>query len=366
MGEPIRQPIVVAVALDESIDEVVGTAAKLARVLDTSLVPVHALALWPFPTARRTAAEAEKARAAVRDAVFAIAGEELTIAEPIVEESSVAPFVVEAARRVDAQMIVVGAGHGATVGGWLLGTIADRVVRSASCPVLLARGGAMPGPDRRILCPVDLTPHSRLGVEAALRMARMLDAPVRILTVLPAPKGELTMARLAEEGAKLERASREELTAMMRAHDTRGVAVEVDVAGGDPTAVILDQARLAAMVVLSSRSFDMLGPASVGDIASRVMRRTRCSVLAVRDRDADPAAREEQIARVVTMRNEARAALEAGEVERAERVLRAAASILPGFAPIHDDLATVLDRAGQSGDAGRHRDLARILRGAHS
>ena len=36
MGEPIRQPIVVAVALDESIDEVVGTAAKLARVLDTS------------------------------------------------------------------------------------------------------------------------------------------------------------------------------------------------------------------------------------------------------------------------------------------------------------------------------------------
>jgi nucleotide-binding universal stress UspA family protein len=362
----MNQPIVVAVALDESIADVVGAASVLARALETALQPVHALPLWPFPTARRTAEEGARASAAVRDAVASHAGGSLAIAEPIVEESSAAPFIIDVARRVDAQMIVVGAGRGATVGGWLLGTVADRVTRSAQCPVFLARGGALPGPERPILCPIDLTPHSHLGLEAALRMARQLEAPLRVLTVLPQLDGKLTMDRLAEEGAKLERASREELRTLMRAHDTRDVAIEVDVSAGDATTVILDHATRASLVVLASRSFDMLGPASLGDVASRVLRRARCSVLAVRDLDAMPSVREDQISRVTTMRDRAREALEANELGRAERLLRGAATILPGFAPVHDDIATVLDRAGRTDEAARHRAVARILRGAHT
>jgi hypothetical protein len=142
--------------------------------------------------------------------------------------------------------------------------------------------------------------------------------------------------------------------------------VEVRVVGGEPASAILEASERARLVVLASRSFDMLVPASFGDVASSVLRNARCNVLAVRDLDADPAFRSELARRVVALRDESRRALEAGELGRAERALVVARTILPGHAVLEDDLATVCDRAGRPGDAARHRDAARILRAFHA
>jgi len=357
------EPIVVAVPLDDTTAEVVSAACVLARRLEAPLLPVHAIAPYPFPTARHTAADAQTARDAVR-AAFANDTERVTVEEASVGESAATPWILEVALRAHAQLIVVGAGHGATVGSWLLGTVADRVVRAARCPVFVVRG-PLPGPSRPIVCPVDLTPHSHLGLEAALRMARLLEAPLEVLTVLPRAAGT-DLASLEAEASRLERATHEELEALLRAHDVRDVAVTVHVVAGEPAAEIVEAGKRAQLVVLASRTFDMLVPASVGDVASRVLRNTRCSVLAVRDLDDDVGARAALVARVVGLRDEARKALDEAEIDRAVRLLGIARSLLPGHAVLEDDLATAYDRAGKPEEAARHRDAARILRVFHS
>ncbi len=361
----VRQPIVVGVPLDDTTPEVVAVAAALGRKLGTAVVPGHAIAPYLFPTARHTKADADAARDAV-SAAFAPFLEEpgLEVAEPVVAESSPTPFLLDLADRTHAQMLVVGAGHGATIGGWLLGTVADRAVRTARCPVFVARG-AMPGPDRPILCPIDLTPHSNLGLEAALRMARRFGAPLRVLTVLPRARGA-SIDALDAEAEKLDRATHEEVEQLIRAHDVRDVPLEVKVVGGSPASEILEASRLCSLVVLASRAFDLLVPASVGDVASRVLRESTCGVLAIRDRDPHIELREKQLRRVVELRDDARRALEGGDLERAEGALRVAQTILPGHAALEDDLAVVLDRAGRPDEASRHRTVARILREFHS
>lgn len=366
MKKEVRQPLVVGIPLDDTTRDVVEAAVAVARKLETTIVPVHAIRPYLFPTARHDAADAEGVRAAIREAFQpAIREGGVDIAEPIVEESSPTALLLAQADRLHGQILVVGGGRGPTAGGWLLGTVADRVVRAARCPVLVARG-VVPGPGRPILCPIDLRPHSHLALEAALRMARRFEAPLHVLTVLPRAKGSTSLAALAEEASRLERAAQEELAELLRAHDVRDVEMDVRVVAGDAADEIIDAAQRAFMVVLSSRAFDLLVPASVGDVASRVLRNVRCSVLAVRDLDPDVEGRMKQIQHVVMLRDEARAALEAGEIERAERALRIAQTLLPGQATIEDDLATVCDRAGRPDEARRHRDVARILREFHA
>lgn len=364
MSTPNAPPIVVAVPLDDTTPEVVAAALTLSRRLETSVVPVHAIAPYPFPTARHDAADGARARDAVRAAFEAFGCEDVRVEEPVIGESAAASWILDTALRVHAQMIVVGGGRSAAVASWLLGTVADRVTRGARCPVFIARG-EMPGPDGPILCPIDLTPHSHLGLEAGLRMARLFEAPLEVLTVVPKVRG-VSVAALDTEAERLERATREELGMLLRAHDTRGVRFDVRVVGGDPASSILEASRRASLVVVASRSFDTLVPASFGDVASRVVRGAHCPVLAVRDLDADPARRAEILERVVALRDESRAALGRGELKRAEVALRVASTLLPGHAVLEDDLATLCDRSGQPEAAARHRSAARALRALHT
>lgn len=360
----VHQPVIVGVPLDDTTHDVLDAALVLARSLETSLVPVHALAPYPFPTARRTVEEGRAAAARVRDA---IAGSDLRgveVVEPIVEEASATTSILDAAERLHAQMIVVGVGRGPTVASWLLGTVADRVVRTARCPVFLARG-SLPGPSRPILCPFDGSPHARLGFEAALRMARLFDAPLHVLTVVPSEPA-WTTDELVRRAAELEPAAREEITTLLRGHDTRGVAWDVRVVVADPSTAILAAAESASLVVVAGRTFDLLVPASLGDVTSRVVRGSRASVLAVRDLEPDPDARRALLRRVLDFRESARAALTSSQVDRALRYLRIAEAIMPGYAPVEDDLAAVLERAGRAEEADRHRALARVLRASHT
>lgn len=361
----VTQPVVVGVPLDATTVDVVAAAAALAERLETALVPVHALRPWPFPTARRTAEEADGARATVRQQFAAYAGSGLRVAEPIVRESEPSACLLDVAGEVHAQLLVVGEGTGPTVKKWLLGTVADRVVRASSCPVFIARG-TMPSAERPIVCPLDLSPHSRLGFEAALRMARRFGAPLRVVTVLPGPGMWPGVDALAVQAAGLESAARREIEKLTSEHDTRGVDVDVRLRGGEPTEVILEEAALGALVVLASRAFDMLVPASLGNVTSRVLRGTRCSVLAVRDTDEAPERRERRLERVLLLRADAKKATSSGDLEAAERLLRMAAALQPGNASIEEDLAGVLDRAGRTDEAERFRALAAILRRAHA
>jgi nucleotide-binding universal stress UspA family protein len=95
--------------------------------------------------------------------------------------------IVSAANGSGADLIVVGT-HGAS--GFerlILGSVAERVLHKAMCPVLTVPPRARQTsklPFKRILCPVDFSESSHAAVEVAVSLASEGDADVTFLHVL--------------------------------------------------------------------------------------------------------------------------------------------------------------------------------------
>jgi nucleotide-binding universal stress UspA family protein len=357
----IRQPVVLALPLDETTGELVDAGARLARALGTQLVPVFAASRAPARKAFREEEE-KRARDRLRNWLAGPVGQGIAVAEPVIEASDPAALVLRIADLTGAQMIVAGHGQGATVQQWLLGSTADRLVRGARVPVFIARG-TMPGPARSIVCAVDGSPHSRTGLYAALRMARLFQAPLLVITAVHAVHSVLIHAEeLAEKAEEMEKAAKAEAEELLASVDTAGVDVKLDVRAGPPSKVIIDASREAHLVVLASRSFDHLVPMSTGNVTERVVRGVRCSVLAVRDSALDHEARDRALHHVAELRAAARTRAERGDYAGAADALRIATTLAPAHAGIEEELADALDAAGESAEAGHHREIATMIR----
>lgn len=156
-----NRPIVVALPLDAQTDDILNAAGELAARIAAPIVPVHALAWKPLESdaalATRTADESVEVEAHI--APLREIGTEILPA--VIEREVPDELVMRVAHEVGAQLIVTGGGGPMTVRRWVIGSVAEKIVRHAHVPVWVARGAL---PIRgQILCPVDLSPQSRVG-----------------------------------------------------------------------------------------------------------------------------------------------------------------------------------------------------------
>jgi nucleotide-binding universal stress UspA family protein len=115
-------------------------------------------------------------------------------AECIVQEGMAADAILRLAREREMSLIVLGTHGRRGFDRLMLGSTTERVLRRASCPVLVVRPTAPgssdratadePVPIRRILCCVDFSPHSRRALEYALSAAEAYDAEVTVFHAL--------------------------------------------------------------------------------------------------------------------------------------------------------------------------------------
>ncbi len=141
---------------------------------------------------------------------------------------------------------------------WLAGAVAQGVIRYAAPPVLLQRTGprgeAMPFTPAEVTVAIDPGREGQAALPAALRLARALAIPVRLLTVVPTvetlPGDQAAAARLLPSGAAaaLDLEAQEMATELRRlvarvAAAVPDVPVVAEVARGDPSQVIAATSR---------------------------------------------------------------------------------------------------------------------------
>jgi nucleotide-binding universal stress UspA family protein len=84
-------------------------------------------------------------------------------------------------------LIVMGT-HGRTgIRRFLLGSVAEKVVRHAPCSVLVARDAGEPAPFRNLLVPIDFSDYSKRALEEASALARRTDGRITLLHVVELP-----------------------------------------------------------------------------------------------------------------------------------------------------------------------------------
>jgi nucleotide-binding universal stress UspA family protein len=195
----VRKQILVPVDFSDCSKPALEYAARLARLVSGDLCLLH---VWEVPefVPRVMPGEGFLDRQALSDLVERRAREdldvlvreaeklEIPIASTLLARGVPSRAIVETARRERCDLLVIGT-HGRTgFSHVMLGSVAERVVRAAPCPVLTVRPGTRaPAQLRKILVPVDYSEHSSASLKYASELADALHAELDVVHVWDRP-----------------------------------------------------------------------------------------------------------------------------------------------------------------------------------
>jgi nucleotide-binding universal stress UspA family protein len=211
--------------------------------------------------------------------------------ETVIEGGSPALQILHGVGAHRADLIVMGT-HGAN--GFerlLLGSITEKVVRKAGCPVLTVPPRAHSSsrlPFRRILCPIDFSPASTAGLRFALSMAQEAEAELLLLHVLEWPIGHepppLPRFNVPEYRIYREREAAAELERLVPSSARDWCEPSTHLVHGKPYEQVLafagDQA--VDLIVIGVHGRNALDVAMFGSTTNQVIRGATCPVLTIR------------------------------------------------------------------------------------
>ncbi len=199
--------------------------------------------------------------------------------------------IVEHARQGQADLVVMGTHGRSGFERWVLGSVTEKVLRKAHCPVLTVPRSAPdtePGVFRRILCPVDFSPSSLLGVERALSLAEATKASLTLLHVVQwMAEQELREHRhfdVPEFRAYLYRDALRQLRALVPDGARDWCEPRELVAFGKPWRQVLQLAAsdCSDLIVIGVNGRGAVGLLLFGSTTHHVVREATCPVLTVR------------------------------------------------------------------------------------
>jgi nucleotide-binding universal stress UspA family protein len=190
-----------------------------------------------------------------------------------------APSLVRVAAEVEADLLVVDAARPSRLGRAILGTTAQRVLRAAPVPVLVARR-PMTGPPERVLLTTDLSEMSAAVHEAALyTIGAYFGTPQKLRSLMVLAWSMIPPPLPADA---LEHTAREELDEFL-GERTTAAPVERCVRTGFAADEIVAEAREwnADLLVLGTHARGWGARMMLGSVAEAALRDAPCNVLAV-------------------------------------------------------------------------------------
>jgi len=184
----------------------------------------------------------------------------------------------------DVNLIVMGTHGRDQLDQMVLGSVAERVVRHARCPVLTVNQYVEAAPDdhvQDILCPVDFSTFSVQTARCAAAVAATYDAHLHLLHV----EGEESPVGIAPEDSAAKALggdAAETLHAL--AEDLDYAPLSTHVADGDPGRAIVQfvEDPGADLVIQSTHGRTGLKRVLLGSVAETVVRTAPCPVLTLR------------------------------------------------------------------------------------
>jgi nucleotide-binding universal stress UspA family protein len=198
-----------------------------------------------------------------------------------------ATSVLELAKNRRADLLVVGTRGLTGLRRLVLGSVATRIVRRASCPVVTIHAGtAPPRPVRTILLPTDLSDDAARAAEAAVRVfGGAADRRVVLLHAYryPVVFSNAPAFALTREISAFVHDTRAQLAKLAERFRERGVAAEVVVEEGIPSQCILKHAEemKVDLIAIGTHGRSGIDRLFLGSTAERVLPEAPCPVLTV-------------------------------------------------------------------------------------
>jgi nucleotide-binding universal stress UspA family protein len=208
-----------------------------------------------------------------------------------VEEGDAAGVIVDTAAASEVDLIVMSTHGRSGISRWLMGSVTERVLRNAPCPVLAVHDEAF---FERILITLDGSELSESALEPGLAVARLLGGRVTLLSADPPEEidpGLVSYLETAEAG--LGEMVREEYYHRTdsylrrlagRCRESLGRKVDIAPRTGAAAATILDyiDEERIGLVVMATHGRTGLSRWVYGSVTEKVLRQANCAMLIVR------------------------------------------------------------------------------------
>jgi nucleotide-binding universal stress UspA family protein len=211
-----------------------------------------------------------------------------------VRQGPVAAEIVEEAAALAADLVVMGTHGRSGFEHLMLGSVTEKVLRKAPCPVLTVGwpGGAGAPLEfaalRHIVCPIDFSECSQEALAYALSLAERAKARLTVVNVIEWPDAELRHPHVMSKEYEqyVEGEARRRLQAAIPPDARNWCAIEETVLAGTPWRRVLHLATedAADLIVLGVRGLNAVERFLFGSTANHVVRQASCPVLTVRRR----------------------------------------------------------------------------------
>jgi nucleotide-binding universal stress UspA family protein len=293
--------LLIATDLSQTSHRVMDTIKARPWPSGTEACILHVVDLTPFPLGAELLDAARKAA----EASLKMLGDELARGgmKTRTEVFPGAPrsAVVQYAKNWGADFVVLGSHGGTGLARFLLGSVAQSVVRQASCSVEIVRQRAgrtsTPAEGLKLLVATDGSECSLAAVRSVAKRPWPARTTIRLLSAVPPfipladpsasylYSSQAVLAAQAVEEAGRSRASEalERASETFRDAGVTGVEISEPLLG-DPKAVILDEAEQwsADMVVAGSHGWHGLDRFMMGSVSESVAMHAHCSVEVIR------------------------------------------------------------------------------------
>ena len=297
----------ILVPLDGS--ELAATALEPARIMARKqageiillTVPTYGHVLAPSATGYSLLPPAQNLDLLSQDAEIYLEGIYQQINEPGLEvktevvSGDIAGNIVDHAAANDANLIAMTTHGYSGITRWMMGSITERVLRSAPCPVLVIRCASLP---KKAVITLDGSDLSEQALEPGLTLARLLGAQVTLLRIDQEKKlSSLELELLDAAGAGLGQQIGQEdedrgvqyLENIAQRYRSPGLEIKTLVLGGSPAESILAyvESEPVDLLIMATHGHTGLRRWVYGSVTEKCLHNSACAMLIVRPAPAE-------------------------------------------------------------------------------
>jgi len=208
----------------------------------------------------------------------------------VFEDNTAARGLARAVDELDPELIVLGSTRRGKVGSALLGSTAERVIHSSSCPVAVVPNGyeKPEGGMKVIGAAYSPTDEGREALHAGASLARAAGVKLRAITVLDPDHAVEGEGRMAEQHDELSPAVDEAARGRLgREQDVRDAVAavagdldtDVDILVNEPADGLVAASEQVDLLVMGSRGLGPKRAVVLGSVSRKVVDRAACPVL---------------------------------------------------------------------------------------
>ena len=280
--------ILVAVDFCESSKNVLKNAILFAKVYSSTITIMHVLP-DDISNEKVLALVENGAKDQLKKVNASIAEEGVETGRPILVFGNYADAIVKEVDRLDANLLVIGAGEKAKNDAFQLGSTADRIVRLSNIPVFVVKG-TQTLEVKNLICPVDFSKESSWALKSAISISKLFKAKLLVFSVCPSFKSSGYSLRRSEaffSDFRLKEQERD-FSKFLAEFDFSEIEYKTELLAGDPAHKIIEaiKANHSDLLLMGTTGKSGISRIFMGSVTEKVIRQVLCSFITFKNDNA--------------------------------------------------------------------------------